>query len=1025
VCSWDENLLYAQLSELSDRLAQHLTESGVDTGDMVPMYAEKSAWALVAMMSIFKAGGVYVPVDIGHPLNRLVEIVEQVNAKVLVSSAENLALDGLDRVIHLSPSMKEWLPSKKKIIKDVPPSSAAYIIFTSGSTGKPKGVIIEHAAISSSLMAMGSAVNLTPESRILQFASFSFDMSLMEIFGALVYGGCVCIPSEAQRLNGLADTINQMNVNWTILTPTVAKLIHPAEVPSLNTVLLGGEKITQAIYEAWASSVDLYQVYGPTECCIICTARRMLPATADVANIGYKLNCNFAVVNRDDHDCLLPLGAVGELLVEGPVLAQGYLKDAEKTSQAFVTNPAWASGHQRRFYKTGDLVRFHPDGSLVITGRKDRQVKFHGQRIEPGEIEHQLRQIISELAAGVDMDAAVEIITPVDGGSQQILAAFISIPTMENIAPEFISDARRRLRDKLPAHMVPSVLLPIPKMPSTTSGKLDRAALRKVGSSLSTKQLMGRTEEDTVYREPQTDMERKLRTLWAVVFGTREDTIGADENFLLLGGDSIKAIELVGAARKRKLSLTLNEIFAHPKLSSMALVVKPLNEQPDEAIAKFSLVDDNDGPLETIWDRITGQCNVLKEEVEDFYPCLPLQDDIMRERLVEPRAFIGKYIFAIPSNFDADMFCRAWEETSLANPILRTRIIELDSGRSLQVVLKEKINWLFADNLDQYLESTNSFTMSFGHQLTHYAIVTESETKYFVWVLHHALYDGWSLGKVYGEVYRRYRRDAVAPTRGFNSFVKYVCSRDHNTAEEFWRNQLANLRPATFPALPSGEFQPLYLQHISRATVLPRRSSSQITIPTIIRAAWALALSSFEKSSDVIFGAAVASRTAPIAGIEDIIGPTVVMVPVRVQFHRETLTADFLAEIQGQILAMTPYEYLGLPRIRRLGLDGEQACRFRTYLVVAPFDMSDSFPGLKKVTGRFQQAGPFPLGLHCKMNSEGVLVRAGFDDRVMPRGVVEGVLARFERAIQMLHSQTPGQQLRDICCNLENDNFSS
>ncbi|GKZ28037.1 hypothetical protein AbraCBS73388_009152, partial [Aspergillus brasiliensis] len=234
---------------------------------------------------------------------------------------------------------------------------------------------------------------------------YTFDVSNQDIWSTLMHGGCVCVPTDEERLNDLAGAINRMAVNWTFLTPTVARLLTPDLVPTLQTLVLGGEAVTKDNVDTWAPFVRLLNSYGPAECSICCAVSELSPSPSprtrhndrlqteaiDPANIGYALpSAVLWVVHPQNHNILSAIGAVGELLVEGPILADGYLGNSSLTEAAFIKAPEWASpaGHQRRFYKTGDLVQYANDGTLRFVGRKDHQVKIHGQRTEPGDIEH-------------------------------------------------------------------------------------------------------------------------------------------------------------------------------------------------------------------------------------------------------------------------------------------------------------------------------------------------------------------------------------------------------------------------------------------------------------------------------------------------------------------------------------------------------------------------------------------------------------------------------------------------------------
>ncbi|THC90350.1 hypothetical protein EYZ11_010192 [Aspergillus tanneri] len=328
----------------------------------------------------------------------------------------------------------------------------AVSIFTSGSTGRPKGIILDHQALASSGMAFGSMVYLNQNTRAFQFASLAFDAAIMEILVTLMHGGCVCIPSEDERLNDVVGAIQRMSVSWTFLTPSIASIIEPSAVPSLEVLVCGGEKLSREVISKWANRVKLMNGYGPTETTIFAVVNREVYPNSDPSCIGHGIPCTLTwVVDSENHDRLSPLGAVGELVLEGPALAREYLKNPQRTAEAFVEEPAWIKSFDhplpspRRIFKTGDLVKYNPDGSIVCIGRKDHQVKLHGQRMELGEIEHRLH----EDPQLVDQDA------------------------MECVLPNLV-EIQKNLKTHLPIYMVPQTWAVLEKLPMLVSGKLDR-----------------------------------------------------------------------------------------------------------------------------------------------------------------------------------------------------------------------------------------------------------------------------------------------------------------------------------------------------------------------------------------------------------------------------------------------------------------------------------------------------------------------------------------------------------------------
>jgi amino acid adenylation domain-containing protein len=387
---WDGAFTYAEMNAAANQLAAHLSELGVKPEVFVPVCFDKSAYTTIAMLAVLKAGGCVTPLNANDPIAALAGKITDTGANVVLASESRASAfeDIVPHVVGFGPRLLAHLGQQPAhdFRAGVTPSDAAFVMFTSGSTGKPKGVVLTHSALASSCLAHGSALGLSPSSAFLQFAAHTFDNSIEEMFTTLLHGGRVCVPSEADRLGNLPGAIDGLDANFMDLTPTVAALLTPAQVPKIRAIAVGGEALTREVLEIWGGKVPLHNQYGPSECSINATHRLHVDASGDVANLGRSVGSVSWIVDPSDHNRLVPVGCVGELLIEGPILARGYLNRPVETAKSFIEAPKWAaldSRHadsgSRRMYKTGDLVRYNCDGSLVYLGRKDTQVKLHGQ----------------------------------------------------------------------------------------------------------------------------------------------------------------------------------------------------------------------------------------------------------------------------------------------------------------------------------------------------------------------------------------------------------------------------------------------------------------------------------------------------------------------------------------------------------------------------------------------------------------------------------------------------------------------
>lgn len=588
---FDGEYTYAQLNDMGDRLAAHLAQSrGVGVETRVVLCFAKSTWPVVSMLAVLKAGGVCVSTNPDHPVARLLGIVRDAESTVVLCDEINAARfhGHVANVVAVNEGFISqlrvpytWTPPA------VVPDNAAFVVYTSGSTGKPKGCVLEHHSVCKSQLVNADAMRVTPTTRVLQFAAYTFDASICEIFAPLVVGACLCVISDDERMDDLAAAINARRANWIMLTPTVAQLFTPAAVPTLETLVFGGEPLNRKALEIWQGHVHLVNYWGPSECSNSgCLNRHVSPR--DPMNIGHASGCNVWVVLQNNPHKLAPIGCIGELVVEGPMLGRTYINRPEATAAAFVTDLGWARSENnpsiptRRFYRTGDLGRLNPDGSVTIAGRADSQVKIHGQRVELGEIMH---QIATRLPSGSEVIVDVCAV----GGQQSqkpVLAAFIRLDVFSADDPESpdlrvksaehqqrfqatVAELKQALPGALPQYMIPAAYIPVSRVPTTPSAKVDRKLLREHALDVSREDALMQ-DADLHKKQPSTDAERDLQAIWAKVLNHPASKIGVDDTFMSLGGDSITAMQAVAHCRKASIKLPVSVILQKKTISAIA-----------------------------------------------------------------------------------------------------------------------------------------------------------------------------------------------------------------------------------------------------------------------------------------------------------------------------------------------------------------------------------------------------------------------------------------------------------------------
>ncbi|EED18482.1 nonribosomal peptide synthase, putative [Talaromyces stipitatus ATCC 10500] len=1014
--SWDGSLTYSELDQHSSKLAHYLVNT-YDLGPekIVPLCFEKSIWAVVTMLAVLKTGAAYCCLDPAHPQARRDYMTELVNARIalcceahsgLIQKCPSLIVDA-DFVYHLeTPSIR---PTSL-----VQPSNACVIAFTSGTTGNPKAIIHSHTSVCSGLLANAPFQRINrSDIRLFQWAAYTFDVSITETFSPLIYGGLVCIPSEEERLNDVEECMTRMNVDWAYFTPSFARFFRRYNTPGLTQLILGGEAVTVDDVRDWVDRVRVLNAYGPAES-ITWFLEPQLGLSSTIS-IGKPINMRAWIVSPDDETRLMPIGAIGELLLEGTSLFRAYLKNQEKTDQSLISPPKWRLqaniGPALKMYKTGDLVRYLPDGNMTYVGRKDTMVKLYGQRMELEEVETVLRRCLPE-----GVQASADIIRPAGENEEVILVAFFCVPkNFGQDLHELKVYAQSKLADALPAFMVPRVYIPVDEMPYNSSRKLDRAKLRQMVSNLTRSQLVGLLQaKDPVPNHDishgLSEMEADLQRLWASALFLEPNQIGPEDNFFALGGSSVTILKITAAAKSQGIAISYADIFRAPTLRSLSQVVSRASGS-DTKIPPLSLIEDT--VRESVISDAVVQCDVSRDEIEDIYPLAPQQQGLWALSLIRDGDYVGQFILTLNPHVDIHKFCQAWETVVSVVPTLRTRFIESASG-SFQVVIKSSlVDWQSYTDLDEYLQEDIQENLAFGSPLVRYAIIPSTKAENgeiitpdkIVWTIHHALFDGESVPTLLNTVTQAYYGIAPSLEIGlFNRFIQYTQGVDQTSASKFWRQQFSTRKLVPYPPLPEPDYRPRPESVYDRHIQFTRRLGSNITTATLLRAALSLSLVKMAKTWDVAMGVTLTGRTAPVSNIENVIGPTFVTLPTRPIDGSSNSVAEYLERIQTSIIETIPFEHTGMQRIAAYTPECNSACLFQTILLVQTpddksyqelFHFDDSVGGY----GRFNS--------HCLMvllftNADHVDAAFSYDSNAISDDEVVSLAYIFERFIHTL-----------------------
>mgnify|MGYP000206041046 CR=1 FL=1 len=653
-------LSYDELNRRANRLAHYLRRLGLRPGQVAGLSIERGRPELViGVLAILKAGGAYLPLDPDYPQDRLAWMLGDAGVQFLLTHASvagRLPAAAAQQVLLDT----DWDRIAQEVDSDLADGPGAqdlaYVIYTSGSTGRPKGVLLEHLGLANLAHLMARAFGVEPASRQLLFASSSFDASVAEIFTALCAGACLCLAPKMALIPGsaLVDTLRRHAITVLTVPPSVLALLRPDDLPALRTVVTAGEACSIELARRWCGRVRMFNAYGPTEA-TVCATMTLLRPDLERISIGGP-NPNMRVHVLDARLQPVPVGVPGELHIAGTGLARGYLGRLDLTAERFIAGPGG-----ERMYKTGDLVRFLPDGSLEFLGRLDHQVKIRGFRIELGEVDAVIASHpgVRETLTLARQDAA---------GSQSIAAYAIA----HEGAGVNAADLRAYAQGKLPDFMVPASLMLLDAWPITPNGKIDRNALPVPSGS------RGDAAAAGVTQNPRNGLERRIAAVWCEVLALA--AVGIDDSFFDVGGHSLNLVEVeVALERDLGLAVPTMDLFRFPTIRALAAHLngapgaRTASAAPDAAPAnavdeiaivgmagRFPGADD----IDTFWRNL---CDGV-ESIRDLSDQESSEAGVSAATLAEPRYVRRKGVLNDAARFDAPFFGYPPREALLMDP---------------------------------------------------------------------------------------------------------------------------------------------------------------------------------------------------------------------------------------------------------------------------------------------------------------------------------------------------------------------
>ncbi|MDZ7342104.1 MAG: non-ribosomal peptide synthase/polyketide synthase, partial [candidate division KSB1 bacterium] len=784
-----QQLTYRELNARANQLANFLREQGIGPDKIVGISVERSIEMVVGLLGIMKAGGAYLPIDPNYPKDRIGYMLLDAGMSILLTQERllpNFPADEI-RIVCLD---RDWGQiasyGSSNLTVNTTPDNLAYMIYTSGSTGRPKGVMLHHRGLCNLTHSQIQDFAVTSASRVLQFASFSFDASVSEIFMALLTGARLYLASSDTLMSmpQLIRLLQAEEITTVTLPPSLLRILPNDNLPALETIISAGEACTKDIARRWASDRRLINAYGPTESTIGVTSYRVTEISEQgmTIPIGRPIQ-NVQLYILDRHMNPVPRGVKGELFIGGIGLARGYYQRPDLTAEKFIPNP-FSSYPGARLYRTGDLARFLPDGNIEFLGRIDQQVKVRGFRIELGEIESAISQ------HPAIQDVVVLALDKGEAKSIKQLVAYIVSTTPD--APT-VRELRDFLKDQLPEYMIPTAFVRLEKLPLLPNGKIDRKALPEPEAA--------ETRAGQAYVAPRTPTEEILASIWSQMLEVEQ--IGVYDNFFELGGHSLIATQLMSRIRDTfDVELPIRHLFETPHIAYLSQVIDT---------ARMSLQMGLKREIPKI-ERIS----------RDQY--LPLSFAQQRLWFLDQlEAGTAAYNLPAAVRLTGDLNIAALEsslnEIVKRHESLRTTFSAIE-GKAIQVIAPElKIALPVIDLTDlppedreiealelARAEAQRPFDLTKGPLLRVHLVRMDEQNHIVLFTMHHIISDGWSMGVLIREVailYEAFSQGLPSPLPELPiqyadfAFWQREWLKDEvlEAQVNFWKQQLAGSQP--------------------------------------------------------------------------------------------------------------------------------------------------------------------------------------------------------------------------------------
>lgn len=942
--AWDGQLTFSELDKQSTRQASTLIQRGITPSTVVPLIFQFSKWVPVSLLAVWKAGASWVFLDPDHPTGRLKALVERMRAPLIITQSHlETQLQDLDTEVFLADDESiDSEPEPSLPAHLATPHNVAFLIFTSGSTGEPKAVAHTHLAFCSGVLYQAENLGITEETRTLQNCPLIFAAAPVELLFTLLRGGCVCIPTQEERIRDMASCASRLQSNAIIMSASSAAIRDPKILASRHNVIVGAEPLSADTAEKWAALHDFRHAYGASETNTVNTAS-LISESPTQKSVGKGSAHRFWIVDASNYNALVPPGWLGEVVVEGHALASGYMGNEEATAKAFVATPIWHHAMElgdqmpTRFYRTGDLGRVTVNGTLEIHGRTDPlQVKLRGQRVELGEIEAATSKT---LMASIPL--AAELILP-KGQDRPSIAMFLVAPHLvENLDASLLSEhvslsevqqqqldlLKKRLKDSwadlLPEYMVPTYVVPLADMPRTATGKLNRRTLRAWSAEYRSTQLMpfAMFSSSVSLDRPLTgDQELQLASVVAKLLRIPLDTLNANSGFTLLGGDSLAAIQASHELRMHDLIVSPSEIIRSENLASLATHMSSESGARDLSNGAANGEDDW---ISSFVDKeaLLQDLGIPYDNVSDTLFTTDSQSRSIELGTGPEDCFVFHFVLKFEQGLDLASLRSALQRLVDRHDTLRTLFTQRD-GRILQIVLKqmlcpiELLDLSETNMIDETISEISRSKISLDQVPTQFWILSKNKTPAaLVMRLSHAQFDGISMHSIWESLAECYTQTQPEPAPAFATYARTVLHKDSSPELAYFRDLLHGVPFTDLVQRPqSGHFP----QNRSLERCIKLRPVPGFTMANLFEAAWGYVCAKSSNAQAAVFDTIVSGRQIrlpPGFDARKLVGACLNDVPVVVKFHKGQTVHQLLAQIRDEHDASAKHETLGFRNI--------------------------------------------------------------------------------------------------------------